>query len=203
MTRLDHLVVAAESLEQGLEYVEQSLGVRLPPAGGPHPLMGTHNRLLNLGDGAYLEIIAIDPGAPAPGRPRWFELDRFVGPPRLLTWVARTQALRGYASLELGTVCKASRGDLEWHITLPEDGRLHWDGVVPYLIEWGPKHPTDTLPDVGCRLVELVLRHPEPQAVDRVLRSLELDWRLVRLEHDESPQLLALLQTPAGLKWLQ
>jgi len=100
-------------------------------------------------------------------------------------------------------VCKASRGDLEWHITLPEDGRLHWDGVVPYLIEWGPKHPTDTLPDVGCRLVELVLRHPEPQAVDRVLRSLELDWRLVRLEHDESPQLVALLQTPAGLKWLQ
>jgi len=202
MTRLDHLVLAAQTLQEGVEYVQATLGVEPPPAGGKHPLMGTHNRLLNLGHGAYLEIIAVDPEAPTPDRPRWFELDRFVGPPRLLTWVACSEALECYAALGLGPVCKARRGDLEWHITLPEDGRLHWGGVVPYLIQWGSRHPSETLPETGCRLEELVLRHPEPQAVDRVLRSLELDWRLVRLEHAESAQLVALLQTPAGLKRL-
>jgi hypothetical protein len=203
MNRLDHLVLAAQTLQEGVEYVQDVLEVALSPAGGPHPLMGTHNRLLNLGNGAYLEIIAIDPEAPAPGHPRWFALDGFAGAPRLLTWVARTGALERYASLGLGLVTRASRGDLEWLITLPADGRLHWGGLVPYLIQWGSRHPTETLPDAGCRLGELVLRHPEPQAVDKVLKSLELDLSQVRLERAESPDLMALVQTPAGPKLLR
>lgn len=49
--------------------------------------MGTHNLMLRLGDSSYLEIIAINPAAPAPGRPRWFALDRLAGDgsPRLAT----------------------------------------------------------------------------------------------------------------------
>ncbi len=199
MTRLDHLVLAAQTLQEGVEYVQDTLEVLLPPAGGQHPLMGTHNRLLNLGGGVYLEIIAIDPQVPAPGRPRWFELDRFAGPPRLLTWVARTEALERYAALGLGPVTKASRGDLEWHITLPEDGRLHWGGVVPYLIQWGARHPTDTLPDTGCRLLAWKLQHPQPEAVAPVLQQLGLEYSLEVSFH---PGLWALLQTPAGRKVL-
>ncbi|WP_299430714.1 VOC family protein [uncultured Meiothermus sp.] len=201
MTRLDHIVVAAETLEQGLEYVQTTLAVELPPAGGKHPLMGTHNRLLNLGNGVYLEIIAIDPEALAPGRPRWFGLDRFVGGPRLLTWVARTGALERYQSLELGTVSKASRGDLEWLIAIPEDGRLHLGGAVPYLIQWGQNHPTDTLPDVGCRLVELMILHPQPEQVGQVLQKLGLEN--LRLKRSERPELMASVQTPGGLKVLR
>ncbi len=199
MTRLDHLVLAAQTLQEGVEYVQDVLQVELPPAGGKHPLMGTHNRLLNLGGGVYLEIIAIDPGAPAPAHPRWFELDHFVGPPRLLTWVARTEALERYASLGLGPVTRASRGDLEWHITLPEDGRLHWGGVVPYLIQWGARHPTDTLPDADCRLVAWKLQHPQPEAVAPVLQRLGLE---LPLEPAPEPGLWALIQTPTGRKVL-
>ena len=76
--RVDHLVVAAESLDQGVQWCEAMLGIT-PQAGGEHPLMGTHNRLLRLSTPqyprAYLEIIAIDPLAKAPGRTRWFDLD--------------------------------------------------------------------------------------------------------------------------------
>jgi hypothetical protein len=200
MTRLDHLVVAAQTLQEGVEYVQNVLEVVLPPEGGQHPLMGTHNRLLTLGGGVYLEIIAIDPEAPKPARPRWFELDRFRGPPRLLTWVARTEALERYASLGLGPVTRASRGDLEWHITLPEDGRLHWDGVVPYLIQWGPKHPADTLPDVGCRLIELSAFHPRPEP-STLLQKLGLAH--LRLEPSNLPRLEALIETPRGLTVLK
>ncbi len=36
--------------------------------GGAHPLMRTHNRLLNLWGGVYLEVIAIDPKPPEASR---------------------------------------------------------------------------------------------------------------------------------------
>ncbi|GEM82867.1 VOC family protein [Meiothermus hypogaeus] len=203
MTRLDHLVLAAKALGEGLQYVQDTLGLELPPAGGKHPLMGTHNRLLNLGNGAYLEIIAIDPEAPPPAQLRWFDLDRFTGAPRLLTWVARTEDLARYQGFGLGPAREARRGELEWHITLPEDGRLHWGGVVPYLIQWGLRHPTHTLPDMGCRLVELVLFHPEAEAVARVLHKLDLELNQIRLEPAPKPELRAFIQTPGGLQLLR
>jgi len=75
---VDHLVVAARSLEEGVAWCETTLGVT-PGPGGKHAFMGTHNRLLKIATeaypAAYLEIIAIDTDAPPPGRPRWFGLD--------------------------------------------------------------------------------------------------------------------------------
>ena len=47
---LDHLVVAARTLEEGAAWVEAALGVKTLP-GGKHPLMGTHNRVLSIGRG--------------------------------------------------------------------------------------------------------------------------------------------------------
>jgi hypothetical protein len=40
MTELDHIVVAADTLEHGLAYIEAILGVEMP-RGGAHPRMGT------------------------------------------------------------------------------------------------------------------------------------------------------------------
>jgi hypothetical protein len=61
---VDHLVVLATDLASGTAWCEHTLGVA-PAAGGEHPLMGTHNRLLQLSGPAhpraYLEIIAINP----------------------------------------------------------------------------------------------------------------------------------------------
>src|SRR5690606_1359383 len=86
VARFDHLAISARSLAEGAAKVERLLGVGTVP-GGRHALMGTHNRLLSLGPTEYLEVIAIDPDAPDPGRPRWFRLDAFAGPPRLSNWV--------------------------------------------------------------------------------------------------------------------
>ena len=78
---LDHLVIAAATLDAGVRWCEATLGLT-PDAGGAHPQMGTHNRLLNISspgfERAYLEIIAIDPAATPPlaaGQRRWFDLD--------------------------------------------------------------------------------------------------------------------------------
>jgi hypothetical protein len=48
LIELDHLVVAARALEDGVAWVEARLGVTMG-AGGKHALMSTHNRVLNLG----------------------------------------------------------------------------------------------------------------------------------------------------------
>ena len=64
---VDHLVVYAADLASGQAWCERTLGVT-PTAGGEHPLMGTHNRILNISSPAhpraYLEVIAINYGAP-------------------------------------------------------------------------------------------------------------------------------------------
>lgn len=201
MIHPDHIVVVAQTLNLGVEYVEDTLEVRMPEIGGKHPLMGTHNRLMNLGGGAYLEVIALDPEALPVGRARWFDLDRFSGSPRLNTWVARVDNLENYVAMNLGTVQKASRGNLEWLIAIPEDGRLHWGGVVPYLIQWGNVHPTDSMPDSGCRLVELRAFHPQPAAFLKIWDSLGFDG--IWLEQAEGTRLEAHIYTPNGPKILR
>ena len=65
MNNLDHIVVAADSLKQGVDYIRSCLGIEIPK-GGFHRTMGTHNHLMQLGNDAYLEVITIDPEAEAP-----------------------------------------------------------------------------------------------------------------------------------------
>jgi hypothetical protein len=207
---LDHLVVAAASLEQGAEYVKGALDV-YPLQGGKHLLMGTHNMLLGLGCRAYLEVIAVDPQAPHPGRPRWFGLDepemqvQLQERPRLLHWVARTEDIRASVAaspVDLGRVSKASRGDLRWWITLPSDGKLRGEGLIPTLIQWEAGHPTNSLPDFGCELLELTGFHPDPEPIRQVLRRLGGEGSLT-LERSPEPRLEARLRTPSGIRVLR
>ncbi len=134
--------------------------------------MGTHNRLLSLGD-LYLEVIAVNPAAPPPGRPRWFDLDRFSGPPRLTTWICRCDdlpAALAAAPPGTGTPMALARGDFRWEMAVPDDGRLPFDGVFPALIRWhGALHPAPLLPDHGLRLSRLEVTHPQAGALRAAL----------------------------------
>jgi hypothetical protein len=200
MLEIDHLAISAASLDEGQSAVEAALGVALA-AGGEHPHMGTHNRLLSLGPGLYLEVIAINPAAPGPGRPRWFDLDRFSGPPRLTTWVARTGDLACAVAVSpdgIGRIHDLQRGDYRWRMAIPVDGRLPYDGGFPALIEWrGDLHPAARLPDAGCRLRRLVIAHPEAEALRAALAGRLDDPRLV-IETGPETMLRAEIDTPRG-----
>jgi Glyoxalase-like domain len=140
---LDHLTVAALTLEQGIAHVQRALGVAIPP-GGSHPLMATHNHLMQLGNGIFLEVIAPDHTV-TPQRTRWFGLDdprmraSLKNSPRLISWVARVpdlaQALREIHGA-IGEVVAVTRGPLTWLISVPRDGSMPFDGAFPTLIEW-------------------------------------------------------------------
>jgi hypothetical protein len=181
MLRLDHLAVSCTALAEGVAAVEAALGVPLAP-GGEHPTMGTHNRLLSLGPQEYLEVIAINPAAPAPERPRWFDLDLFAGAPRLTNWVAAVEdmdAVLAASPAGTGVPVDLARGDFRWTMAVPEDGRLPFDGCFPALIRWqGAAHPAPRLPDHGIRLTGLTLIHPQPDALRTALGALTRDPRL-------------------------
>lgn len=181
---VDHVVVAASSLEAGAAWCEAALGVA-PEPGGRHPSMATHNLLLDVSSPrfgkAYLEIIAIDPAADPAVRARWFDLDApeirdaIAGQPRLVHWVARTpaidaaaQALRA-AGYDPGNVVSAERmtprGALRWKILLRDDGRRLAAGAVPLVIEWAGEHPADSLPASGVSLERVELGDVAPGLV--------------------------------------
>jgi hypothetical protein len=201
--RVDHLVLACADLAQGARHVRERLGVEAQP-GGRHLLMGTHNALLKLGPRIYLELIAIDPEGTAQ-RPRWFGLDtpavrqRTARGPFLLTWVASCGDVASAAVLDagFGEVIAASRGAFSWRITVPADGSLFLDGIVPTLIQWhGAAHPCDGLEDRGCWLRELALRHPAAARIEALFGELQLGGP-VRLEPGAAA-LVARLDTPRG-----
>lgn len=159
----DHLVIAAETLAEGEAWLTGLLGV-VPEPGGKHDLMGTHNRLWRLGPREYLELIAVDPEAVAPPYPRWFGLDDFSGPPRLVAWVMRAASLT--TPPDGSTIMQAARGDLRWRITIPDSGISGHDGLMPLMIDWGEgPHPTDRMSDHGLRLNALQLNHDHPPAL--------------------------------------
>jgi hypothetical protein len=179
--RLDHLAVAAVTLEGGVAAVEEALEVRLA-GGGQHPHMATHNRLLGLGD-IYLEVIATDPAAPRPAWPRWFDLDRFAGRPRLTNWICACDdleaALAGAPS-GVGVPVDLQRGDYRWRMAVPADGRLPFDGCFPALIQWqGARHPARALPESGIRLALLEIAHPQAEALEQALSGRFHDPRVV------------------------
>ncbi|WP_172223674.1 VOC family protein [Caenimonas soli] len=212
--RIDHLVVAARTLDQGVQWCEATLGVT-PRAGGEHPLMGTHNRLLLIATAqyprAYLEIIAINPAAPAPGRRRWFDLDdpalqhAVQQQPRLVHFVASTgdagaglRALRRLG-IERGPLVQAERatpeGMLRWQISVRRDGQRLFYGGLPTLIQWGDAHPADAMPDAGLALQSLHVCHPR-------LPDLQAAHSAIGLQgvgaDQGAPNLVATLATPKG-----
>ena len=198
---LDHLAVCAADLDEGAAWVEAALGVTLRP-GGQHARYGTHNRLLGLGPGLYLEVIAPDRTAPPPKGPRWFALDH-AGAPRLGNWIVRTRDLA--ATLpdwpEAGAPVALSRGDLAWTIAVPPDGSLPLGGGAPTLIEWSAgTHPSLRLPESGLRLTRLTVRHPDAEALRARLSALD-DPRVV-FEVADAPGLSADFTTPAGARRL-
>lgn len=180
----DHLALVAADLEAGADWARERLGVDMT-VGGAHPKMGTHNRLTRTGADNFLEIIAIDPEQADPERARWYRMDdpavhaATKTTPLPLAWIVATDDLDAVLvaardlGLDLGEAVQVSRGDLTWRIAVRDDGDLPEGGTLPVFIQWpeGP-HPAMRMPDLGLSISKLILRHPEPDRLDRLLSAL-------------------------------
>lgn len=217
---VDHLVVLAADLASGVEWCARTLGIT-PTAGGEHPLMGTHNRIFNVSSPAhpraYLEIIAINPGAPKAihtNARRWFDMDDAnlqaqvaQHGPQLIHWVASVPdveaACTALSALDVdrGAVITASRptphGLLQWQITVRDDGLRLMDGCLPTLIQWGAAHPCDSLPASGVQLEQLALQHPQAATLQAACNAVGVAASVLVTPY-AAPRLSAQLSTPRG-----
>lgn len=211
MPQLDHLTVVAPSLAEGVSHVRACLDLDVP-FGQRHAYMGTYNHLLQLGGMVYLEIVAADPEAGSPGRPRWFGLDdpaalraAWDEGRRLRTWVARTsgldQALKGREAI-FGRQVVFTTASGSFGFSLRDDGALPLDGAAPCLIDrQGKPRSMAAIPDLGARLESFTLEHPDPDAVVALYRDLGME-DAPRVVQGPKPRYRARIATPTGLKEL-
>lgn len=204
--KIDHFAIGANSLDQGVAALAQLTGVQVP-RGGKHVAMSTHNCVMQSGNESFLELIAIDPDAPAdPGRTRWFTLDdqatqaRLNVRPRALCWVVGTSNLDAVVAaspVDLGEIVPFTRGERSWRLTVPADGHLPMGGLLPAFIEWSPgPHPSTGQQDLGVRLDRVQLSHPDPAKLESILTALQVD-HLATVSVGE-PALSFALSTPSG-----
>ena len=151
-SQIDHIVVVARSLEQGVAWCEATLGIT-PETGGEHPQFGTHNRLFKIATPsfplAYFEIIAIKNIAaqaintPAVGQnsdknsaknSRWFDMDdaalqaAVAKEPRLVHFVAQTDDIQaGRTALKALGIDRGPAVEASRHT---RKGRLEWKITV-------------------------------------------------------------------------
>ena len=225
-THIDHLVIAARTLDEGVQWCEATLGIT-PGPGGEHALYGTHNRLFKIATPAhplaYLEIIAINPEAARAATTtarRWFDLDdaalqaAIALAPRLVHVVVGTSdiqaaraALRAQ-NIDRGPAVAASRhsrkGLLQWQITVREDGQRLFNGALPTLVQWGrPEdaeplrlHPRNSLPRSRVSLQSITATHPSADKLQAAYAAIGLTGITVQTGPAD---LVATLHTPKGV----
>ena len=207
--KTDHLVVGADSVEQGVAWLNEKLGVSIPE-GGEHPAMGTHNHLMSLGNGVFIEVIAVNPAAPSPNRPRWFALDdpaiaaSLATSPKLLTWAVNTtdiNSILAQSDVDLGVAEPLMRGDLNWLISIRKDGSLPAGGLLPAVLQWhSTSHPSEKMADLGCRLKSISLTTKSPEWLRVQLEKISAA-DLVEVKaanYEQLPGVRAVLSTPTG-----
>lgn len=201
MYELDHLLWEELRLSEGERRFAELTGVT-PAFGGNHPDMGTHNSLLSLGQGKYLEITALDPAHPEAAR-----LPKETPPgftPRLFAFGVRTydlahvEQLVKASGLNVSDVHDISRRSpngqvLTWQIVVVEDH--DFGNLVPFFTLCGDMvHPSETAPK-GCELLEFSVGHPRHRQLSGLYTALEIN---VPVFESEKPQLRAVLTTPKG-----
>ena len=225
-TQIDHLVVLAATLEAGVQWCEETLGVT-PGIGGEHEKYGTHNRLFKIATPqfpmAYLEIIAINPQAVRPKKllaTRWFDMDdktlqaAVAKQPRLVHFVASTPDLKEarmalrMQGIDRGPAVfmnrRTSKGVLNWQISVRADGQRLFNGALPSVIQWGKPeateplrlHPRNSLPRSGVTLQSIAISHPSGPKLQAAYEAIGLGGVAI----DTGPaNITATLQTPKGL----
>lgn len=212
-TAFDHLVYVVPDLAAGVEQFAQTTGVQ-PVYGGAHVGKGTANYLVRLQPAGweetprpltYLEILGPDPEQDLDdGVVRPLGVDD-VDAPRLQTWAIHPDGFDAVLHraeeecVDFGEARDMSRrapeGDLlEWRLTTR--GTLPFDGLQPFLIDWGDSpHPASR--DLPVLTLEsLTLTHPDATGLRPHLGVLGASG--TEVEEGPEPAMHAQLGTPNG-----
>ncbi len=202
--KIDHIVFAVPNLEEAIDEFERQSTVR-PVFGGCHTTKGTKNALVNLGNGCYLEILAIDEENVDVKPPRWMGVD-LIKTPQITRWSLKSEDLEQDSEIlqkyhpKMGIIQggqrKTSTGDmLTWQMILPLAAPVV--ELVPFVTDWqhSAVHPTQNLPQ-ECELIGLSFTHPNPTAIEKVFDEFDID---IRIEEGEKAMIRAEIKSPNGV----
>jgi Glyoxalase-like domain len=177
VAQVDHIMLGIDDLDRGVQAFEEATGVK-PIYGGKHP-RGTHNALVSLGDGTYVEIIAVQKGVTPP--------DDYTGLAQLHTLTPIGWAVSSKDSAQLRSrleaagmaVTEAEPGSR----TTPAGKTLSWQTfglkdnfeAAPFFIVWSAQtaHPSTTSP-TGCKLRQWRIAGPHQKNLEQLRQTLDL-----------------------------
>jgi hypothetical protein len=185
MIALDHIVYATLDFEKSLNDIEIATGVR-PVIGGRHLNQGTKNALLNLGNQAYFEILAVDKTNTSNKGGRWMGIDliqqdsatRLAFKSKDIN--AKAEILKKinpkYGQLIMGERQLPDQSFLRWEMTLPL-ARPAID-LIPFFINWGSgNHPCDKMKAM-LKLEDLKLFDPNAKMLNEDFKRLGISERV-------------------------
>lgn len=183
--QVDHIMLGIDDLDRGMAQFEKVTGVR-PVYGGKHP-GGTHNALVSLGDGTYLEILALQPLVAPPKEYEGLKQLHTLTP---IGWAVSSKdsaQLRKRLSSAGMAVSEPSAGSR----TTSAGAALSWQTFgledtfdeAPFFIVWSPQtsHPSTTSP-TGCRLRQWRVAGPHLKNLEQLRTALDL-----RMDVAEAP----------------
>ena len=197
---VDHLILGARDLDEGIRLFEERTGVR-PKVGGEHPGRGTRNALVSLGTSLYIEILAPQVNAPDSGTVAELRQRTDLSPYGWAVFVPDVEAARrrlsdagfGLSEIFPGSRARPDGRLLEWKTFEIEKPPI---AGLPFFIRWGDgtTHPSQDSPG-GCRLERLRAVTPDLDGVRRVFSAIALD---VTAEKGTRPGLDIVLRCPKG-----
>lgn len=175
--QIDHILLGIDDLARGIDSFEQLTGVR-PVYGGKHP-GGTHNALVSLGDGTYLEILALQPDVAPPQEYAGLEQLRKLTPIGWAVSAKDSAQLRGRLTAAGLAVTEPNTGSR----TTPAGATLSWQtfglkdnfAEAPFFIVWSARspHPSTTSP-TGCKLQSWRIAAQSRKNLEKLRTALEL-----------------------------
>jgi hypothetical protein len=175
--QIDHVILGIDDLDRGVKAFEAATGVK-PVYGGKHP-GGTHNALVSLGDGIYLEILAVQEGVTVPADYADLKNMETLTPVGWAVSSSDSAELRNRlsaAGIALSEPVDGSR-------TTPRGATLSWQSFAlnesspeaPFFIVWSEQtaHPSTTSPS-GCKLQQWSIASPRVRDLERLRKALDL-----------------------------
>ena len=203
MHSLDHIVIGSFTLDEGTKFVENILQAKLSDI-GYHKDMGTHNRLIRISEGVYLEVIAIDPKTTKLNNRKWFNLDNL----KLQSKLKKSPQIIGYViennnmniTKYYDPFFKSSRDIYKWQFAMPTlnnnnlDSEILESGIIPSLITWKSDKPIYKMKKNQFELIGLEIRLSESKKhFNNFFKSFgEIEYVSVVMTKEQEPSIFNL-----------
>ncbi len=202
LLRIDHIILAIEDLNQGMQQFEEITGLK-PVYGGEHPNSDTHNAIVALKDGIYLEILAPKEGLDS--LPAFFQGMNTLTPigfalntDDIVLLDQRLKALQfSTDGIQDGSRTTPSGLQLSWQLLMSNEPAF---SMNPFFIHWSPESEHPSVSDnVSCELDALHLTSPFGTTIKQILEVCQSDISLLKVEEGMETILGLTLKSPQGV----